>query len=135
LSRVGQASGVRRWRVAPYDGAVRRRTSAVDPLIAARELAGLFEAARPTRLRAGHVRVDLQEVERLVKDINTATGSASHRDWRGRVTVTPNSPLAAVANEARTVVERARPIPFADDVLLRGDHGAQLATALRAATA
>jgi hypothetical protein len=60
--------------------------------------------------------VDSQEVERLVKDINTATGSASHRDWRGRVTVTPTSSLAALANEARTAVEDARPVPFTDDV-------------------
>ena len=109
---------------------VRRVATEVEPAALVEQLAGIVETARPIRVTAGHVRVDGREVDRLVKAINTASGSLSHRDWR--VTVSTSSPRAAVANEAREAVERCRKSPLsADDVLLPGERASQLANTLQ----
>ncbi len=114
---------------------MRRVALNADPALLVEQLAGLFEAARPTRIRAGHVRVDGYEAARLVRAINKATGSSIRRDWRGRVTVSATSPLATIANEAREAVEHCRKVPLSDDIVMPYARAAQLAIALRRATA
>ncbi|MGA2008170.1 MAG: hypothetical protein ABSH27_11515 [Solirubrobacteraceae bacterium] len=99
------------------------------------QLAGLLEAARPTRWKAGYARVDWRDVDRLVKQINRATGTPSHRDWRGRVTVSPATPLAAAANEAGRALAHSRRVPLSDDALLPAGRAADLAAKLRQAAA
>jgi hypothetical protein len=105
-----------------------------EPAALAEQLAGLLEADRPSRIRAGHARVDRYEVGRLVKQINTATGTSSHRDWRGRVKVSPASPVAAAANAARDAVEHGRRLPLTDDALVPADRLRDLAASLRQVT-
>ena len=112
---------------------VRRAGSVAEPVELAQQLAGLLEAARSTRWNAGYVRVDLREVDRLVKQINRATGTSSHRDWRGRVTVSPATPLAAAANTASDAVAHTRRVPLSDDALLPTGRAADLAAKLRQA--
>jgi hypothetical protein len=98
------------------------------------QLAELLEAAGSTRVKAGHVRVDKWKVGHLVKQLNSATGTQTHRDWRDRVTtVGVASPLAAAANETSEAVARARSLALTDDVLLRYGVAEQLAAALRRA--
>jgi hypothetical protein len=110
---------------------MRRTTVDAEPGLLVQRLAELLEAARPTRLKAGHVRVDRADVANLVKAINRATGTVAHRDWRGRVTVSSVSPLAAAANYTREAVDKAPKVPLTDDVLIGYDHAAQLAASLR----
>jgi hypothetical protein len=106
-----------------------------EPTLLVQQLAEIFEAARPTRIKAGHVRVDHRKVDHLVKEINKATGSRIRRDWRGRITVSATSPLATTANDARQAIVRARRIPLTNDLLLRYGQAEQIATALRRAAA
>jgi len=114
---------------------VRRAAIEVEPNLLGRRLAELLETARPTRVKAGHVRVDHRKVDDLVKQINRATRTPTHRDWRGRVTVSPTSPLAVAANDAREVVLHSRQLPLTDDVLLRRERADEVARALRQAVA
>jgi hypothetical protein len=104
-----------------------------EPAELAQLLVGLLEAARPTRWKAGYVRVDWREVERVVKQINRATGTRSHRDRRGRVTISPATPLAA--NATGDAVARTRRVPFSYDALLPAGRAADLAATLRLAAA
>ena len=110
---------------------MRRVTTDAEPVLLVQQLAEIFEAARPTRIKAGHVRVDHRKVDHLIKEINRATGSRISRDWRGRLTVSTTSPLAAAANGAHKAIARARRIPLTDDLLLRYKQADEIATALR----
>jgi hypothetical protein len=107
----------------------------VEPKLLVEHLAEVFEAARPTRIKAGRVRVDRRKVDDLVRRINRATGSRVRRDWRGRVTVNAASPLAAAANDVHNAITHARPLPFTDDLLLPCQQAEQIASALRRAAA
>lgn len=113
---------------------VRRTTVDFEPTVLVEQLAEVFEAARPTRIKASRVRVDYRKVDGLVKKINKATGSRIRRDWRGRVTVSAMSPLAQAANDAREAIARTHRVPLTDDVLLRYQQAEQIALALRRAT-
>lgn len=110
---------------------VRRTAADIEPALLVEQLAEVFEAARPTRIKAGRVRIDHRNVDDLVKKINRATGSRVHRDWRGRVTVSATSPLAAAANDVRKTIAHARRLPFTDDLLLHHQQAEQIASALR----
>jgi hypothetical protein len=112
-------------------GEVRMDVEAVE---LAGRLAVLLEAGRVTRLKAGHVRVDRADVADLVHAINRATGTQTRRDWRGRITVTPESPLAEAADAVRRAVENARRVPFTDDVVLPYSEAQRLAENLRRPT-
>jgi hypothetical protein len=105
----------------------------VDPVVLIRRLAEVFETARPTRVKADHVRVDQRRVRDIVKLINRATGTRDYVDWRGRVRVEPTSSLAEAADQARDLVARSRRLPLTDDVLLRSDRAVGAAQALRRA--
>jgi hypothetical protein len=107
----------------------------VESALLVEQLAEVFEAARPTRIKAGRVRVDRRKVGGLVKKINRATGSRMRRDWRRRARVNSASPLAAAANDAHDAIARARRVPLTDDVLLRYEQAEQIASALRRAAA
>jgi len=114
---------------------VRRTRVDSEPQVLVERLAEVFEAARPTRIKAGRVRVDYRKIDELIKRINRATGSRTRRDWRGRVTVYAMSPLAQAANDARDAIAHARAVPFTYDVLLRYQQAEQIASALRRAAA
>jgi hypothetical protein len=112
---------------------MRRRAVETEAVALTRQLAELLEGARPTRRKAGHVRVDKLEVHRLVERLNSATGAPMRRDWRGRVSVSDTSPLLVAANETREAVARAPQLLFTDDVLLGSERAEHLATRLRQA--
>lgn len=114
---------------------VRHTATDGEPALLLLQLAEVFDAARPTRIKAGCVRIDHRKVDHLVAAINRATGSRIRRDWRGRVTVSATSRLAVAANDAREATAHARAVPLTDDVLLRHERAEQIATALRQATA
>ena len=111
---------------------VRTGDEAVD---LAERLAALLDGGRVTRLKAGHVRVDRADVGDLVKAINTATGTLTRRDWRGRTTIVPASPLAEAADAVRRAIEHARRVPLTDDSLLPYSEAHRLAEDLRRFTA
>jgi hypothetical protein len=62
---------------------VRRAAIDLEPKLLVEQLAEVFEAARPTRIKAGRVRVDHRKIDDLVKKINRATGSRTRRDCVG----------------------------------------------------
>jgi hypothetical protein len=97
----------------------------------AERLAALLEGGRATRLKAGYVRVDRADIGDLVKAINSATGTLTRRDWRGRTTVSPATPLAEAADAVRRAIEHARKVPLTDDMLLPHSEAQQLAEDLR----
>ncbi|HEX4036360.1 MAG TPA: hypothetical protein VHX66_18115 [Solirubrobacteraceae bacterium] len=70
----------------------------------------------------------------MVKQINRATGTPSHRDWRGRVTISPSTPLASAANIAADAIAHTRRVPLSDDALLPAGRATELAATLREAT-
>ena len=114
---------------------VRYSVSDTAPEVLVRQLAEMFANGRPTRVKAGHVRVDHRRVDDLVRHINRATGTPVRRDWRGRVKASPSDPLAVSANAARDVVQHARQLPLTDDVVLPGGRAAEVAASLRRALA
>lgn len=114
---------------------MRRTTVDFEPKLLVEQLAEVFEAARPTRIKAGRVRVDHRKADDLIKKINRATGSRTRRDWRGRVTISAMSPLAQAANDVREAIAHTRRVPLSDDMLLRYQQAEQIASALRRAAA
>jgi hypothetical protein len=102
-----------------------------DAVDLAERLAALLESGRTTRMKAGHVHVDRAVIGHLVKAINTATGTLTRRDWRGRITVMPATPLAEAADAVRRAIEHARKVPLTDDMLLPYSEAQRLAEDLR----
>ena len=113
---------------------MRRAIIDAEPAALADQLADLLESADPSRIRAGHARIDRYEVDRLVKQINNATGASTHRDWRGRVKVRATSPVAVAANAAHDAVEHGQRVPLTDDALVPTGRLRELADSLRQVT-